>query len=187
MNIFLNPTKSVKNFEDIKPADVNIHDIAKSLSLQVRYCGVTHQHYTVAEHSVILSGMFTTNISQRFALLHDAHESYCGDVIRPVLAHTEYFGMENLTRMLDKRIYAKFNMQACQNEDIIRKVKDMDDFLLYIEAFHFFNTNEIKNYESIAGVVDEVMGNIKCYSSAKAEKFFLEAFNVIFDRNVPVE
>lgn len=78
------------------PRDVNIRDIAHALSLQCRFNGHVREFYSVAQHSLIVS-----DVAQRLheeepesahanaalaGLLHDAHEAYIGDLVRPVKA-----------------------------------------------------------------------------------------------------
>jgi len=63
--------------------DVDIQDIAHSLSLLCRYGGHVSRFYSVAEHCVHLS--HTVNLSHaRWALLHDATEAYVGDMVWPL-------------------------------------------------------------------------------------------------------
>src|SRR5689334_10911717 len=67
---------------DPQPEDIRIVDIAHALSLQCRFNGHTKFHYSVAQHSLIMS----FNVPLQFALealLHDAAEAYIGDLIRP--------------------------------------------------------------------------------------------------------
>ena len=79
-----------------KEEDISIDDIGRALSNTCRYNGHTSQFYSVAQHSVIVShiteaiikentkyGYFSDVIALR-ALLHDAHEAYLGDMIRPM-------------------------------------------------------------------------------------------------------
>jgi len=71
------------------PASVNIMDIAHSLSQQCRYTGHTTRHYSVAEHSILVA-MYAEHAQKRttreifHALMHDAGETYTGDISTPV-------------------------------------------------------------------------------------------------------
>lgn len=76
---------------DPRPEEAHIEDIAHHLSLICRYGGATAGHYSVAEHSVLISeyaehGLGRTPHEAMQALLHDAHEAYTGDIIRPIKA-----------------------------------------------------------------------------------------------------
>lgn len=71
---------------DLRPADVDIRDIAHALSMQCRYAGHTLRFYSVAEHSVQVARWcrkFGTDAALH-GLLHDATEAYLVDVPRPV-------------------------------------------------------------------------------------------------------
>lgn len=84
-------TASGKEFDFALPrADmVDIDDIAIHLSRLCRFTGAPSRFYSVAEHSLLVSlyaerELGLTPIGQLAALLHDAHEAYCGDVSSPV-------------------------------------------------------------------------------------------------------
>jgi len=73
---------------DPKVEEVTIEDIAHALSLQCRFNGHTTEHYSVAEHSVLVADMvFSQTKDPKIALaglLHDAAETYIGDVVSPL-------------------------------------------------------------------------------------------------------
>lgn len=77
---------------DPHPQDVDIQDIAHALSNICRFGGHCAEFYSVAQHSVLVSVVLT---SQDFpcdvalwGLLHDAAEAYVGDVIWPLKRST---------------------------------------------------------------------------------------------------
>ncbi|CAN7362539.1 hypothetical protein LJR118_002143 [Acidovorax sp. LjRoot118] len=65
-----------------------IEVIAHSLAQINRYTGHASRPYSVAEHSLlvadIVASMGLDHHAQRLALMHDAHESLCGDASTPV-------------------------------------------------------------------------------------------------------
>lgn len=73
---------------DPRPEEIDIRDIAHSLSMQCRYAGHCLSFYSVAEHSVLVSHWVAAKGYGRDAslkaLLHDATEAYLVDVPRPV-------------------------------------------------------------------------------------------------------
>lgn len=68
---------------DPRASEIHITDIAHALSMQCRYAGHCKRFYSVAEHSVHLSRVVSTE-NALWALLHDASEAYLVDVPRPV-------------------------------------------------------------------------------------------------------
>ena len=72
---------------DLRVQDINRHDIAIGLANTCRWGGQTRRWFSVAQHSVWAAWVadqlcFDGNIST-YALLHDAHEAYMGDIIQP--------------------------------------------------------------------------------------------------------
>jgi hypothetical protein len=81
---------------DPRPEDVCAVDIAHALSMQCRYAGHSRWHYSVAQHSVLVSEQVekwqrnsdwplgNSRRKQMWALLHDAAEAYVLDIPRPL-------------------------------------------------------------------------------------------------------
>ena len=68
---------------DPRAEEIDIDDIARSLSMQCRYSGHTERFYSVAEHSIHMSYKVSLE-NAMWALLHDATEAYLSDVPRPI-------------------------------------------------------------------------------------------------------
>lgn len=68
---------------DPRVDEIDIRDIAHSLSMQCRYNGHCKRFYSVAEHSVHICWA-TSHKHKLAALLHDAAEAYLCDLPRPV-------------------------------------------------------------------------------------------------------
>lgn len=73
------------------PESISIEDIAHHLSKLCRFAGASRTFYSVAEHAVRVSKAFDvapdcvlSKPRKIWGLLHDAHEAYLGDIIRPV-------------------------------------------------------------------------------------------------------
>lgn len=81
-------TASGVRFElfDPKPEMVNINDIAHALGNLCRFSGHTRAFYSVAQHSVIVSEGVPREQALT-ALLHDATETYVGDLVSPLKRH----------------------------------------------------------------------------------------------------
>ena len=70
--------------------DVDGYDIAWALAQTNRFSGHALRPYSVAEHSLLVADLAEAAgldvHGQLAALLHDAHEAYCGDVSTPAKA-----------------------------------------------------------------------------------------------------
>jgi hypothetical protein len=113
-------------------AEINIVDIAHSLSMQCRYAGHVNRFYSVAEHCVHLS-KHVSGPNAKWALLHDASEAYLVDVPRPVkhmltgYAHLEAKVMDAVAR--------KFGLPSVMPDE----VKEADYCILSDEAHVLMN------------------------------------------------
>lgn len=70
------------------PWDIRLSDITHALSLICRFTGHVREHYSVAQHSVLVARLLRdeghNSGIQAQGLLHDAHEAYVGDVASPI-------------------------------------------------------------------------------------------------------
>lgn len=73
------------DFEKPEIHDFDIDVIAHSLSNLCRFTGHTIRHYSVAEHSVLVSRLVPPELAFD-GLMHDAAEAYLGDVSSPLKA-----------------------------------------------------------------------------------------------------
>jgi len=81
-------TYSGRKFYPLDPDvnDICLEDIAHALSLICRYGGHCPEHYSVAQHSVLVS--LTCNPADAaWGVLHDGAEYVLGDMIRPLKHH----------------------------------------------------------------------------------------------------
>ena len=80
---------------DPRAEDVDIRDIAASLSKLCRFNGHCRAFYSVAQHSIHVS--FLVPAEDALAgLLHDATEAYVGELMRPIkLMLPDFIEMEN--------------------------------------------------------------------------------------------
>lgn len=102
------------------PDTIDINDIAWSLSKQIRYNGHIPYDYTVARHSIIMSYFVSPECAME-ALLHDAGEAYCGDIIYPIkISHPE---LEDFEDRVTAVIMQKYN----NGKNVFHVDKDGDD------------------------------------------------------------
>ena len=69
---------------DLHIDDLCIEDIAHALALKCRYTGHCREFYSIAQHSVLCSGVVLEPQLRLTALLHDASEAYLADLARPI-------------------------------------------------------------------------------------------------------
>ncbi len=109
--------------------DVNWLVVANGLGKICRFAGNTRGHYSVAEHSVRLADAIAKaggdHIEQLQALVHDAHEIYCGDITRPmrramrVLSYEAWATLMDIERRCQKAVFqaAGCYQQLCDRVD----------------------------------------------------------------------
>ena len=118
------------------PGDIRIVDIAHALSMQCRFNGHTREFYSVAEHCVRASEI-VTKADALWALLHDAHEAYTGDVPTPIKAalmvkvnDIERWPLSQLESNLQTRIEDRFALGS----HLPDSVKHADQVMLVTES-----------------------------------------------------
>ena len=79
------PTRTGRTIDLLEPDSdqIEIADISEALAKQCRFNGHCRDHYSVAQHSVLVASHLPRR-HRIFGLLHDAHEAYMGDILAPV-------------------------------------------------------------------------------------------------------
>lgn len=130
---------------------VCIEDIAHSLAMQCRWGGHSSAFYSVAQHSVLatefafksLSGSnldkHKLNSMLLAVLLHDAHEAYTGDVIKPLKVLLGDY--EKIAKPIQDAVERRFNINRTETVDKLIHLSDtammhaeFDYLYLYDEA-----------------------------------------------------
>ena len=155
---------------DPKPEDINIIDIAHSLSLQCRFTGHSDRFYSVAQHSLIVSDLCSPR-NALHGLLHDASEAYLTDVPRPIKPLlTEYKQIED---NLQLEIFLKYGLVW----PIPNEIKIIDISLCITEAKALgFDISAWGDFEEIPilNIFDETFD---CMQPRIAENLFINKFN----------
>lgn len=136
-------TLTGKAFDVFDPLeyDIDILDIAHSLSRICRFNGHCHTYYSVAEHSVLVS-YFVSPKNALWGLLHDAPEAYIGDIVRPIKRRLDRETNGLLTRIEDNLmavIAKKFGLEGTTIPD---EVKEIDAGILGKERECLMNPSE---------------------------------------------
>lgn len=111
---------------DPQPDMICIEDIAHALSNVCRYTGHCKEFYSVAQHSVYVSG----NVAQQHklqALLHDATEAYVTDVSRPLKQLLPAY------KQIEARVWRVIAARFGLPEELAPEVKAADNLLLMTE------------------------------------------------------
>lgn len=123
---------------DLKPKDIDIEDIAHSLSNLCRYGGHCLFHYSVALHSVLCSYEEGTREEKLAFLLHDASEAYMNDLVRPIKHRPEFEHYRNEEDKIQKLIFEKYNLEF----PFSKIVHDVDNQVLMRELKEIIIFNE---------------------------------------------
>ena len=185
---------SSKVFNDIAAInehDIDIQDIAHSLAHICRFNGHTPYFYSVAEHSVLVmkaveqSGIKLTASLQLAALLHDAHECYVGDIIRPMMKWLDINqsrgagdGIRELLKHFKDLVEKAFKLSYGPEELVA--IHRADNFMLNVEGRKFWN----ENWGSTNSCIKAWRNKIKYYVPGKAKQIYLEAFNNVYPKHV---
>lgn len=151
---------------DPRAEDVDIRDIAHSLSMQCRYAGHCISFYSVAEHSVLMSRHLRRHGYKvaLTALLHDASEAYLIDVPRPVKPFLE--GYQRAEKAVQREIFAKFGLPL----EIPSQVHEADERIIADELVNLKPMDWHATHDNPLGVT------IRNWSPADAEREFLATY-----------
>lgn len=102
---------------------IELIDVAHSLSNICRFNGHCSEFYSVAQHSVHVAELVTDKRLRLAALLHDASETYTGDVVSPF--KRMFAGLVRLERRLQVQIYDRFDIALSEKDEVIIKRADL--------------------------------------------------------------
>jgi 5'-deoxynucleotidase YfbR-like HD superfamily hydrolase len=123
-------TYSGKHVHPLSPSqdEIDIEDIAHSLSQQCRFLGHTDTLYTVAQHCVLVSEMVPPR-DALWGLLHDASEAYLSDLPAPIKRDPQ---ME-FYRIAEERLLTCIARKFGLAPEMPQSVKRADKILLATE------------------------------------------------------
>lgn len=120
---------------DPEPEDIHIEDISGSLGKICRFNGHPRVPYYVGQHCTLGSYVVekqTGNLVLALAFqLHDAGESYLGDMTRPLKGMPELEAYRLASNKLDRTIERRFKLPEGILEDKI--IKEVDNRMLFTE------------------------------------------------------
>ena len=101
------------------PDQIDIDDIAHSLSQQCRFLGHTDAFYSVSQHSVLVSQIVPAE-DALCGLLHDAAEAYLCDLPAPIKRAPEMWFYRTAESLLTRAIAARFGLPPEMPESVKR-------------------------------------------------------------------
>lgn len=133
--IRMHPSGRLVNPCALRAEDIDIGDIAHHLSLICRYTGGCPFHYSVAQHSVLVSQYFSVGMPQMrlAALLHDASEAFLNDLASPIKHQPGFTFYREAEEAAMRVIYARFNLPF----ELLASIKPFDDLMFRREVESF--------------------------------------------------
>lgn len=126
----------------LRVRDVRISDTAHALALICRFGGHCTEHYSVAQHSLLVANILASIQSSPEAvlcgLLHDAHEAYVGDVPTPIKAQLGG-AWTDLEHQAEETVLDAFGLRDAMNDwhdivkhaDLVALATERRDLLLF--------------------------------------------------------
>lgn len=151
--------------------DVDIEDIAHSLAHQCRFNGHCTRFYSVAEHSVHCSEVLPAEYAL-WGLMHDAAETYIGDVVRP-LKKSAMFGEDAFSDIEDGILYA-IAMRFGLPQPVPQEVDWADLRMLATEREQLID-KRMPNWGDLANALPYEI-TLPCWHQEIAEHKFLKRF-----------
>lgn len=166
------------------PDTICIEDIAHALALESRWGNHSKYPYSVAQHSVIATLLALHDYSKgivaintfRTILMHDAHEAYTGDMIKP-LKHLVCGNYEILSNGIQKQIEKKFAINQPE-VDIHEYVKHYDVVAQEMEFEALFKDDSRR----LQNIIDhyDLQQYGWCWKWQDAERVFIDMYNDLF-------
>jgi len=189
MTMTLYSGKEVDIF-NLKPSDIEIEDIAHSLSNLCRYGGHCLFHYSVAQHSVLCSYESGTILQKLMFLMHDASEFLMNDLVRPIKHRPEFKHYRLAEDVIQKLVFEKYGLEYPFSD----RVHEVDNQVLVMELDSIIINgydiekksaeNEISFREARKILREEKLANcpIEKISPEEAEQLFLDRFYELYNQ-----
>ena len=159
------------HYLDPQPDEICIEDIAHALAFTCRFGGHCKAFYSVADHSIRVAEILSPNL-RLAGLLHDAHEAYLHDLLRPIKQDMPAY--RELADIIQHAIGKRFDSWYPDEMDSEEwcEVKHADDILLATEA-----RDLMTNTEGWASLPVPLRSTIKPRTIRESEQDFLWCFD----------
>lgn len=158
---------------DPRPEDIRLEDIAHALARICRFNG-HGKWFSVAQHSVLVSRQCQNYPLE--GLMHDAAETYVGDVIRPIKRLTALELYCLLERRIQQTIAVRFGLRT--SRAIQREVQRADMVMLATEVRDIMGDRRMRWDLPHPPVATR----IRPWGIEQSEEAFLERFRVCAGR-----
>lgn len=146
---------------EVDPDQIELEDIAHSLSMQCRFGGHCNKFYSVAQHSLLVYDIVrTSDMAPRksdlmWAILHDAAEAYISDIVTPL--KTRFKAIKVIEDRILKAIAIKFNIvfDLYGDKPYPTCVQNADSAAFYIEANSLMKYN-FQGNDDLSDIMDRV-------------------------------
>ncbi len=156
----------------MRARDIRIEDIAHHLSLICRYTGACPYHYSVGQHSILVSEYLRAEGAsaelQLAGLLHDSAEYVLNDLASPVKHDPRMKWYRDLDHELTRLVLYVFGV----NPDLLLVTKPADDAVFHREVTTWWG---VRKYRPISDVVHPRL-------AASIEYEFLDLFHQLQKR-----
>lgn len=153
-------------FDFLNPRALTIDEVAGPLSRLCRFTGQCPTHYSVAQHSVIVSHLVPKEFA-KWALLHDAAESVLADVNSPLKQLLRDY--KSIESVVETVILEGFGLYG----KIPREVKEAD-FKAFVHEHYNMMSHPSGLYEHVALNMD--IPRIIPLNHLDAEELFIERY-----------
>lgn len=157
---------------DLDPNDVCIEDIAHHLANQCRWTGATRPHYSVAQHSVLVSKLVPKEDAWD-GLFHDSPEYILQDMAKPLKNHPE---LGRAYRQIEQRVFRVIAPIFGVSDPLPPSVHEVDIRMLVTEARDFVHGHAHWGYYQDIEPYDFT---IKPWTYARAEREFLKRYEAL--------
>jgi len=165
-------TYTGRAFEPLNPDPdaLCIEDIAHALANNCRFTGHVRWHYSVAQHSVLVSQIVPDELALT-GLLHDASEAYLSDVARPIKQQPEFGDVYlRYEQGIEEAIATRFGIVYPYPSE----VKDADNLLLVTEARDLMHGT--KGWDPYLASIEPLEKEIEKWTPEWAEVMFLARY-----------
>ncbi len=133
MSKICTPSGRVVDFHQFTTACIAIEDIAQSLAYTNRYNGYLGT-YSVAQHSIEVANRLPPELAF-YGLMHDAVETYVGDMLGPLKNTHNCAGFRHIEDTCARVVELHFGIRM--TADIYREVDIVDKDVVVDEVFSF--------------------------------------------------